>query len=123
MSTLTLTVQDLEILKRVKQKLYDRQRLSDDERYALTNFLDSLPPAENLLNEKFPIDEHFEIKVFDVEEMWPQLEKWVDLFNSLPKNGNKLSVYACLISADDLAEMVRENIIITGSFVPSIAYS
>jgi hypothetical protein len=55
--------------------------------------------------------------------MWPHLEKWVALFNNLPKNGNELSVHAGLISADDSVELVRKNIIMSGSFIPSIAYS
>jgi hypothetical protein len=55
MSTLTLTVQDIQILQQAKQKLYNQKRLSGDERSALTTFLDSLPPTEDLLNEKFPV--------------------------------------------------------------------
>jgi hypothetical protein len=123
MSTLTLTVKDIEILKKAQSKIYLRKRLSSDERVILCNFLESLPLPETILNEKLPIDERFEIKLFDIEQMWPQLDKWLALFNNLPKNGSKLSVHAGWISADDSEELVRKNIIISGAFVPSLQYS
>jgi hypothetical protein len=123
MSTITLTVQGIETLKRVQNKLYNRKRLSSDELNALDNFLTSLPPSESLLNEKFPLNESFEIKLFDIEEMWPQLDKWITLFNSLPKNGNPNYPHAGWIDAEEDKDFWSKNIIIEVAFIPSFAYS
>src|SRR6185312_13598259 len=123
MTKLTLTVQDIEILKKAKDKIYHRKRLSSDESEILNNFLATLPPSETILNLKFPIDESFEFEIFDIAQMWPYLKKWIDLFNKLFSKRKGLSGHACWISADDSEELVRKNIIITGSFIPSFAYS
>jgi len=113
-----LTVQDIEILKKAQRKLFHHKRLSPDERYVLDSLLDSLPASETLLNEKFPLDEHFEIKIFDIEEMWPQLNKWIELFNSLP-----IGTHVGFIGVEDDRDFWRRNVIIEGTFIPSIVYS
>lgn len=119
MSTLTLSVRDIEILKNAKHKLNLRKRLSSDERDVLDNLLAGLPPSEILLNEKFPLDERFEIKIFDIEESWPQIEKWIDLFNSLPKETSFTGVHAMWIDDD----FWKRNVIIEVSFIPTLAHS
>jgi|SRR6185312_1694301 len=123
MSTLTLTVQDIEILKKAQHKLQNRKPLSSEEDHALDNFLTSLPPPETLLNKKFPLNENFEIKLFDIKQMWPQLEKWIGLFNSLPKNGNAHYSNAGWIDAEEDKDFWKRNVIIDVTFIPSFSYS
>jgi hypothetical protein len=123
MKKLTLTVTDIATLKKAENKIHDRKPLNANERYALTNFLASLPSSETLLNEKFPLDETFEIKVFDIQEMWPHMEKWISLFNDLPKNGSKFYPNAGWLDAEESKDFWKTNVIIVASFIPSFAYS
>lgn len=123
MSTLTLTVKDIEVLKKAQSKLYSGKRLSSDERSTLDNFLASLPSPATLLKEKFPLDENFEIKVFNIEEMWPHMKKWLDLFNSLPKNGDEYHPSAGWLDAEEDDTFWKRNVIIEAEFIPSLAFS
>ncbi|WP_144915182.1 hypothetical protein [Mucilaginibacter frigoritolerans] len=120
---LTLTVQNAAILKKAQNKIYNQKCLTSKERDVLGNFLTSLPSCETLLNEKFPLSEEFEIKIFDIEAIWPQLQKWIALFKNLPKNGNTHYPNAGWIDAEEDKDFWRRNVIIKVAFVPSFQYS
>ncbi len=123
MQTLTLTVQDIEILNIAKNRLLSRKQLSSKELYVLSNFLEGLPKAETLLAEKFPLDKKFDIKVLDINQVWPHLERWLSLFNHLPKNGLSNFPRAYWVDAEEDKCFWKKNVIIEAAFIPSLAYS
>ena len=123
MKTLTLLVKDAQVLNEIKIKLINQHRLSSIQHNILSSFLSHLPPTETLLSEKFLLsDEAFEIKVFDIEEIWPHLHKWIDLFNKLPKNWSRYPK-AGWIDADKDGDVWARNAIIEIVFIPSLEYS
>ncbi len=123
MQTLTLKIKDIEFLNNVQKKLISRKSLTSTQQDALSVFLAHLPATEKLLSERVSLDETFEIKILDMKEMWPHLNKWLDLFNSLPKNGHSHYPYACWLDADESPELTAKNVVIEVVFVPSLAYS
>jgi hypothetical protein len=123
MSTLTLSAKDIDALNKIQSKLYQKKRLSSEDRNVLDSFLQHLPSTSDLLKEKYPIDEQFEIKVFDVKEMLPHMEKWIALFNSLPKNGDDNHPSAGWFDGEEDPSFWKRNVIIEAEFIPSIGFS
>jgi len=123
MQTVTLAVQDIATLNKIHAKIYEKKRLSPDDRSFLDLFLRGLPNAFNLLHEKCPLDEQFEVKVFDVKEMQPHFEKWIALFRGLPKNGNPDYPYAYLFDVEQNTRFWKTSVVIEVAFVPSFEFS
>lgn len=123
MQSLTLKIKDIELLNNIKTKLHLRKPLTSYQKDMLYIFLNDLPLTEKLISERVSFDETFEIKIVDIKELWPQLDKWLCLFNNLPKNGHSHYPYACWVDAEDSAELSRQNVIIEVVFMPSLDYS
>jgi hypothetical protein len=123
MAALTLALKDIDALNKIQTKLYQKKRLSSEERYILDAFLQNLPSTSDLLKEKFPLDELFEIKLFDIKEMRLHMEKWINLFNALPKNANMHLPSAGWFDAEEDPLFWKRNVIIEAEFIPSLAYS
>jgi hypothetical protein len=124
--TTTLKIKDIEILNEIRNHLDRNWSLSSDHLEHLTSFLAHLPPTKHLLSEKTSFDTELEIETMDISEVWPHLEKWIDLFNSLPKNGTRHYPSAGWINADEgdaVEKLIQANIIIEVIFIPSFAYS
>lgn len=114
---------DIATLNQIQTKVWQKKRLSLEDRNLLESFLRNLPTTSDLLKEKFPLEEKFEIKVFDTKEMWPHMEKWINLFNSLPKNGDEYHPSAGWFDAEQDDTFWKRNVIIEAEFIPSIAFS
>jgi hypothetical protein len=123
MQTVTLIVENIEILKNANNKINLRKRLSSDERGILEKLLNGLPESEMLLSQQFPLNEQLQIKILDIEESWPQIEKWINLFNSLPKKTSFTGVHAMWIDAESDNKLWKGNVIIEVSFIPTLSHS
>ncbi|MFA5987733.1 MAG: hypothetical protein WC797_03745 [Candidatus Paceibacterota bacterium] len=123
MSTIFLTVKNIEILNAIQNKSYQKVPLTDDERYALDDFLQNLPSTKDLFADRTPIDELFVVDLFDSDEMQMHLEKWVSLFQSLPKNGSNTYPSAGWIFPEEDCDFWKRKVIIEAEFLPSLTYS
>lgn len=123
MPTLNLAVRDIAVLNAIADKIDHSKEITDDERQQLCIFLYGLPVTETLLQEKFPLEDEFEVNVFSIGEMKPHLEKWIQLFERLPNNGSSIYPSAGWVDGDNNPDFWRENRIIFASFIPSYKYS
>jgi hypothetical protein len=123
MEAQTLFVKEILILNEIQAKLANHKLLTIEEQNILAGFLSNLPESEMILHDKVSLDESFEIKMFDVERNRQELDKWIDLFHTLPKH--RIYPYAALteIDEDGDREYVRKGVIIEFVFVPSYFHS
>jgi len=123
MQKLTLVLKDIAALNKIQTKLNQKEALASEEQYILDAFLQHIPSTTNILKEKLPLDELFEIEVFDIKEMLPHMEKWINLFNNLPKNGDEHYPCAGWFDGEEDTTFWKRNVIIEAEFIPSLALS
>lgn len=122
MSPLILTLKEIVSLNEIKSKISNDKALSTAENQVLSNFFCALPKAKKILVNRPPDDRIAAVEVFDFEEIKPHLKRWIELFNNLPKNGGKQLPYAWITISDDY-ESLKDDVIISVAFVPSIKVS
>ena len=122
MQILTLTVKKIELLNTINRKLLKEEPLTTEDHDILSDFLLQLPSPSTLINERFPLDDKFEVKIIDMQEVMPHLEKWIKLFQNLPNNAT-LYPEAGWFDANEDCDFWRRNVIIEASFIPTLEHS
>lgn len=109
-------------MNQVQKKLTKSTPLTDEEDLALDAFLTNIPKAKQLLADKYPLDEQFEVQVFDFDAMIPHFDKWCNLFEALPKNGATHYPNAGWFDAREDKNFWKRGVVIEASFIPSLEF-
>ncbi len=123
MKYLALKINDIEFLNTIKKKLNSRTPLTSKEQRSLLQFLSHLPSSESLLAEHVELDKNIKITVFDMKEMWPHLNRWIELLRRLPKNNSQNYPSTGWVDASESPDIASKNILIQTVFIPSLYYS
>lgn len=119
MQTLTLLIKDIETLNIAQQKLNKNQHLTGQETECLIHLLNNLPSTAMILLEKLRFDEKINIDVCDLQLIDQDIDKWLQLFNKIPKLGGDHHPIALFADADEQPFYWKNKVIIEVSFVPS----
>jgi len=120
MQTFTLKIKDIQAFNSIKEALSKHEPLSNGQQNQLINLLANLLPADKYLSDKIPTNELFEVKVWDIDRIEKQLEKWKDIFHNLP--GYDYCPFCYLVDQDN-TDLLRKNIVIVAVFAPSFTYN
>lgn len=119
MKTQTLTIRGINVLNQITKSLKESKLLTTIEKEVLIDFLDQLPLTNKLLEYLEP-DELFEIKLIDVLQMDAVMQKWINLFDSLP--GFDWAPSAYLVDRDN-PKLLDKDVLILVTFAPSLTYN
>ena len=119
MQTLTLTVKNLHILNTIRKNLENLVPLTLDEEIFLGELLGQFPTDDDIISEQIPLDDAFEINVWNTQAIEVQLKKWESLFKNIP-GYNYCPL--CLRTWDD-AKLLRKRVILEAHFAPTMAYN
>ncbi|QKJ32465.1 hypothetical protein HQ865_22765 [Mucilaginibacter mali] len=120
MKTATLTISDISRLEAIQHRLVDNKPISKLDKEYLADFLAQLPAVNQLLLEKAPFDETISVGLLATGHIEMELEKWRNLFESLP--GWDYAAHCYFVDQEDKG-MLGRNVIAIAQFAPSISYN
>lgn len=116
---MTLSVNDIEVLNTIYNKLSSNLKLSRKDRTVLSEFLYGLPSINKILTERFPLNDLFEVELYSVEQMRPHIQKWIRLFNRLPREISRFGIHAGWLDGQEDDSFWETNVVIEGEFIPT----
>jgi len=119
MKTLKLNIENIQILNEIQTALSKHESLTRDERDFLISFLTRIPSPKEFLSKNIPLNEIFEVNIWELKTLEVHLEKWIALFENIP--GYDYSP-CCLIVGNN-AELLSKNVIMIATFAPSMSYN
>jgi hypothetical protein len=120
MKYLTLTISDISRLNKIQKSIAEQKPLTVKEQTFLSEFLLQIPSPKVLLLDKLPLDETFNVNVWDTIEIEAHLKEWIKLFDNIPGYD---AAPGCYIVDHNSRELLRKNVIMTAAFAPTLAYN
>ncbi|MDB5124820.1 MAG: hypothetical protein JWP94_2949 [Mucilaginibacter sp.] len=119
MQTRTLKIKDIEILNNIQKSLLKAEQLSKEQQQSLLELLSQIPRSNQLLAEKIPLEKSLRVNLLSIQEIDIIVKNWISLFNNIP--GYDYAPCCLLVLGNE--KLLRENVIVTASFAPSMAYN
>ena len=120
MQKLTLKFSNLVALNAIQKAIAAEQPLDKGQIATLSFFLQQLPTTEELLIEKTPLDEVFEVDLWIYQKVCDHIERWEALFSNIP--GYDYAASCHYVRMDNIP-LLKERVVLNATFAPTMAYN